>query len=235
MFKYSSIKQNFLDFKLKTNDFHSIKGYQHLIFPCHLGIYFFGEALNSIFNRMFQKINQCFDSFFYQIINSGYIKFINQNINSKMNLEIDRRKESKKTIIIHSSNIYFNIINDIMQHQNIDIGFGLTNHPIYSCCDKNNIFLFGEAHLSRKCAIVSTYNLINESENILNISQLNESRIIKETIHEIGHLILGIDHCRNSSCVMRFSKTIQKIDQKKDELCEECKIKLRDVRTFFNF
>ena len=235
MFKYSRIKHNFLDFNLRVNKFHSIKGCQHLIFPCHLGIYFFGVALNSIFERMLQKINHCFDSFFYQIINVGNIKLINQDIDSEMNLEIDRRKESKGTVLIHSSDIYFNVINDIMQQQNIDIGFGLTNNPIYSCCDKENIFLFGEAHLSRKCAIVSTYNLINESENILNISQLNESRIIKETIHEIGHLILGIDHCRNSSCVMRFSKTIQKIDQKKDELCEECKIKLRDVRTFFNF
>lgn len=235
MFKYSSIKQNFLNSNLRINNFHSIKAYHHLIFPCHLGIYFFEETINSIFDRMLQKIDQCFESFFYQIINIGNFKFINQDINLEINLETDRTNDSKKTILIHSSNIYFNFINDIMQDQNIDVGFGLTNHPIYSCCNKNNIFLFGEANLSRKCAIISTYNLINESKNIIKISQLNESRIIKETIHEIGHLIMGIDHCKNSSCVMSFSKTVRKIDQKKDKLCQECSIKLRGIRKSFNF
>ena len=60
-------------------------------------------------------------------------------------------------------------------------------------------------------------------------------RILKEILHEVGHLILGPDHCLNNSCVMRFSKDIKEIDDKSNELCEPCKIKSEKIREQFNF
>jgi len=50
-------------------------------------------------------------------------------------------------------------------------------------------------------------------------------RLIKEAMHEIGHL-KGLEHCTNPSCVMVFSASIAEVDQKKKEFCDRCKLKI---------
>ncbi|NVM43993.1 MAG: hypothetical protein HWN79_03660 [Candidatus Lokiarchaeota archaeon] len=110
------------------------------------------------------------------------------------------------------------------------IGLGLTNVPIYSSSDEKLLFLFGEANLKHKCAIVSTHNLVD-----LNKSETTELRLIKEVIHEIGHIILGLEHCFNENCVMQFSANTKEIDRKSNHLCEKCKLYLENIRTRSNF
>ncbi|UXD21368.1 peptidase M54 [Ignicoccus pacificus DSM 13166] len=54
------------------------------------------------------------------------------------------------------------------------------------------------------------------------------SRVRKEVNHELGHLI-GLDHCPNPRCVMSFSNSILDVDRKSENLCEDCKLKAREL------
>ncbi len=47
------------------------------------------------------------------------------------------------------------------------------------------------------------------------------SRVIKEAVHEVGHL-LGLSHCPNPECVMHFSNSIYDTDYKNEKPCQKC-------------
>jgi len=53
-------------------------------------------------------------------------------------------------------------------------------------------------------------------------------RVRKEVMHEVGHL-LGLEHCSNASCVMRFSNSIFDTDAKSWKYCIRCAEKLRSL------
>ena len=57
--------------------------------------------------------------------------------------------------------------------------------------------------------------------------QLFELRILKEALHELGHTFgLSLkNHC-NNHCVMNFSPTVSKIEEKPPFFCESCMNKL---------
>jgi len=82
---------------------------------------------------------------------------------------------------------------------------------------------FGQAEFGpeARAAIISLYRLYPgyyaQAEN----KNLFLSRVLKEGLHEIGH-ILGGDHCINN-CIMKFSQTVTDIDMKPIAFCEECR------------
>lgn len=190
------------------------------IFPCYLGIIFFDDYNINLFKKLEFQLNFVFDSFFYGISNIECMRTL---------------KKEYRSDLIHPTNYFYKIIKEEQNESNFNIGLGLTNLPLYSSYDKDLLYLFGEAHLDHNCAIVSSYNLrgnineSNENNEILNL------RIIKEIIHEIGHLLLGSNHCLNKLCVMRFSKYIQDIEKKSLNFCIDCKQKLIKLRTEHNF
>jgi archaemetzincin len=47
-------------------------------------------------------------------------------------------------------------------------------------------------------------------------------KTVKEAVHEVGHLI-GLPHCPNPQCVMRYSNTLTHTDRKSVELCKVCR------------
>lgn len=53
-------------------------------------------------------------------------------------------------------------------------------------------------------------------------------RFIKESIHELGHA-LGLNHCRNTACVMRFSNSIHEVDAKTHRFCIQCSRRLQTL------
>jgi archaemetzincin len=83
-------------------------------------------------------------------------------------------------------------------------------------------FLFGEAQLDGKGAIVSTYRLRNEFYGLPKDDLRLYQRTLKEVLHEFGHT-LGLVHCRNYECAMHFSTSVEDIDLKKSQFCSVCK------------
>jgi len=209
--------------------------YRQIIFPCHLGIIFIGNISKSKLNKLRFHLEQTFNSFFFDI---QFIEDTNlhpDTFDLRVKEEYDLLNKSSEKVLLHPTNKFYEIITDKKFKYNFDIGLGLTNLPIYSSSNENLLFLFGEAHIKYMCAVVSTHNL----EDLFNLEEFKlkkiESRIYKEVIHEIGHLILDCGHCLNDYCVMRFSKNIKEIDSKSIYLCVRCKLKLEKVRERYNF
>ena len=94
-------------------------------------------------------------------------------------------------------------------------------------------FVFGEAQLGGSCAILSTFRLRNEFYGIPSNMEVLQTRVIKEAVHEVGHLF-GLIHCRTFDCVMRSSTYVEEIDLKTENLCAECRSNLNYVEILNN-
>lgn len=83
-------------------------------------------------------------------------------------------------------------------------------------------FVFGEAQLNGKAAIVSISRLKNEFYGLPKNDRLLLDRIEKEVIHELGHTF-GLFHCINYDCVMSSSMYVENIDLKSKSFCRNCR------------
>ena len=90
-------------------------------------------------------------------------------------------------------------------------------------------FVFGEAQLDGRAAIVSTARLRNEFYGLERDAVLERQRLEKEIVHEVGHTF-GLLHCRQFECVMRSSTYVEEIDVKRVEMCARCGEMLRERR-----
>jgi archaemetzincin len=86
-------------------------------------------------------------------------------------------------------------------------------------------FLFGEAQLGGKGAILSAHRLHNKFYGLKHDPQLFDERVRKEAIHEIGHTF-GLIHCFDPVCVMRSSTYVEDVDYKSIEFCSSCQTRL---------
>jgi len=82
-------------------------------------------------------------------------------------------------------------------------------------------YVFGEAQLAGRVAIVSTHRLHNEYYGLPADEELLLERIVKESLHEVGHTY-GLIHCDSYSCVMHSSVTVEDIDLKGGGFCPTC-------------
>lgn len=82
-------------------------------------------------------------------------------------------------------------------------------------------YVFGEAQLGGPCAVVSVHRLRQEFYGLDGDDVLLRRRLIKESIHEIGHT-LGLRHCQDYSCVMASSHSVEWIDLRESTLCDSC-------------
>lgn len=89
-------------------------------------------------------------------------------------------------------------------------------------------FVFGVAEREGGVAVVSTCRLDPEFYGAEPDRELLRARLLKESVHEIGH-IFGINHCSNPSCIMHFSSTIGDTDAKGPGFCSRCKALLQVV------
>ncbi|MCS7132641.1 MAG: archaemetzincin family Zn-dependent metalloprotease [Nitrososphaeria archaeon] len=85
-------------------------------------------------------------------------------------------------------------------------------------------FVFGLAW--RGVAVISGHRLRQEFYEYPADRKLFLERIVKEAVHEIGHLH-GLTHCGDRGCVMAFSNSILDTDRKDWKLCKKCLAKLR--------
>ncbi|RLI79900.1 archemetzincin [Archaeoglobales archaeon] len=99
----------------------------------------------------------------------------------------------------------------------LSVTLAVIEHDIYA----NNLnFVFGEAELNGKRAIISLYRLKPELYGQKN-DYLFKLRALKEAMHELGH-VFGLKHCDNRHCVMFFSNSIVDTDIKDWKYCKDC-------------
>jgi archaemetzincin len=103
---------------------------------------------------------------------------------------------------------------------------GVTDVDIFSSVFT---FVFGEAQLGGKAAIVSLHRLHPTFYGLSDDPNLVMSRARRETLHEAGHL-LGLVHCAIATCVMSFSGAAEDVDLKSDSLCIACQKQMKASR-----
>ena len=86
-------------------------------------------------------------------------------------------------------------------------------------------FVFGEADLENRVAIISLCRLSQEFYGLPEDIDRFKERVLKEAVHELGH-IYGLGHCSNPLCVMHFSNSLLDTDIKKASLCPQCEKRL---------
>jgi archaemetzincin len=88
-------------------------------------------------------------------------------------------------------------------------------------------FVFGLAKLNGSTGIVSTRRLENRYYGLPDDPQLLQERLLKEIIHEFGHLA-GLRHCPQFDCVMASSTSADEIDIKSAYYCEACRSRFEE-------
>ena len=99
---------------------------------------------------------------------------------------------------------------------------GVTKEDMYT---QGLNFIFGQAKMKGRVALISICRLDPKFFRQPEDEELFEKRIVKESIHEVGHM-LGLGHCNKRHCVMSFSNTVGQVDQKTKYLCDMCKLQL---------
>jgi len=206
-----------------------------ILFPCHLGILFLGEYDIILYENAKSQLERIFDSFFFNIKNLGEFEFSDDILIKGVKEEYTKMNETSEKVLLHPTNKFYGVLINERERNHLDMIIAITNLPIYSSKNENIIFLFGETHLMHQCCVVSTLKLKEQYYGREEDEYLYEKRMKKEIAHEIGHLILGPEHCVNGSCIMRFCKDINEVDHKSLELCNNCKTILKDLRVKFNF
>jgi archaemetzincin len=87
-------------------------------------------------------------------------------------------------------------------------------------------FVFGEAQLGGRCAVVSYFRMTQEFYGLPRDERLTASRIAKTAVHELGH-VFGLTHCDDYECVMAPSHSVEWLDLKSPAICESCRDSLQ--------
>jgi archaemetzincin len=83
-------------------------------------------------------------------------------------------------------------------------------------------FVFGEAQLAGPCALVSLHRLREEFYGLPASGGILGERLLKEALHELGHTF-GLRHCRDWSCVMASTHSVERLDLKDAAFCPACR------------
>jgi archaemetzincin len=76
-------------------------------------------------------------------------------------------------------------------------------------------YVYGESQLGGKAAVVSLHRLFDIDRQVVYL------RAAKIGVHEVGHL-LGLEHCWQAGCLMRFSKQLEQLDRLALGFCDAC-------------
>ncbi len=109
------------------------------------------------------------------------------------------------------------LLEQVAMRRKLDVALALTGADIYV---KELNFVFGVASSLLRAAVVSFARLLDSD------AQKVISRWRKEVTHELGH-VFGLAHCTNPVCVMSFSNSVDDVDEKSEEFCPECTLKLK--------
>jgi len=88
-------------------------------------------------------------------------------------------------------------------------------------------FVFGQAQLGGRVAIVSLARLRQEFYGLPADPILVRERAVKEALHEMGHAF-GLVHCVDPLCAMSLSTQVEQVDAKLPDVCPSCRTLLRE-------
>lgn len=86
-------------------------------------------------------------------------------------------------------------------------------------------FVFGEAQMPGRAALVSLHRLREEYYGLPPNDERLHERLLKEALHELGHT-QGLRHCDDWRCIMVSSHAVEKLDLKDDDFCAACRRRL---------
>jgi len=87
-------------------------------------------------------------------------------------------------------------------------------------------FVFGQAQLNGRVAVVSLARLRQEFYGLPPDPAIFLHRAAKEALHETGHLF-GLVHCHDPACAMSLSTGVRQIDRKQAAFCKPCAGRIR--------
>jgi len=102
---------------------------------------------------------------------------------------------------------------------------GIVNHDLWV---PGLNFIFGEADLEAKVAVISLIRLRQEFYHLPPDPELFFLRALKEAVHELGHTY-GLPHCSDPNCVMHFSNSLADTDRKSAHFCPRCRRLLEEA------
>jgi archaemetzincin len=108
-----------------------------------------------------------------------------------------------------------------------DCVLGVIDHDLYV---PSLNFVFGEADLSARVAVISLTRLRQEFYGLPPNPELFQKRALTEAVHELGHTY-GLRHCSDPHCVMFFSNSLADTDRKGYRFCSRCRAQLERLRT----
>jgi archaemetzincin len=114
------------------------------------------------------------------------------------------------------------IIEEIARMDIEGLVLGIAGEDLYA---QGLNYVFGEADPELGVTLISLARLKQEFYGGSPDPERLIDRAVKEAVHEVGHL-MGIPHCPNPECVMRYSNTLSHTDRKSSELCSLCRRKL---------
>ena len=80
-------------------------------------------------------------------------------------------------------------------------------------------YVYGESQLGGRAAVISLHRLFDIDRQIV------YNRAAKIAVHEVGHL-LGLEHCWEAGCLMRFSKQLEQLDRLPLRFCSSCEYEI---------
>ena len=86
-------------------------------------------------------------------------------------------------------------------------------------------FVFGQAQLGGRAAVVSLARLRQEFYGLPPNREVLVERAAKEALHEAGHMF-GLVHCTDRNCAMSLATNVRQIDAKQPALCAPCRARL---------
>jgi archaemetzincin len=131
-----------------------------------------------------------------------------------LNADIEPVNENPKFAFISGRRQYdaIKIIGKLARGPNSSLQLGIIGNDL---CTPILTFVYGESQLGGKAAVVSIYRLKHYNR------QITCERAAKISLHEVGHL-LGIGHCRQNFCLMRFCGNLDDLDQLPLTFCSTC-------------
>ncbi|MFX0101588.1 MAG: archaemetzincin family Zn-dependent metalloprotease [Candidatus Hodarchaeota archaeon] len=121
---------------------------------------------------------------------------------------------------------HFSYLHDVGKNDPGSLKLGIVSGDLYSDSNEFLNFIFGEANYMEGSALISTKRLNPEFYGLEFKKKLYFKRILKESIHELGH-VFKLRHCDDCECIMHFSNCIEDTDIKKAVFCEKCEEKLK--------